>query len=47
MTARGFSFLNRDLGGIKIVDSPFGSGRMRGRVDFSKRSYKIESAPGA
>jgi len=33
--------------GIKTVDSPFGSGRMRGRVDFSERSYKIGFAPGA
>jgi hypothetical protein len=37
----------REGGGIKTVDSPFGSGRMRRRVDFSERSYKIESAPGA
>jgi hypothetical protein len=47
MTARGFSLLNRDLGGIKTVDSPFDSGRMRMRVDFSERSYKIEFASGA
>lgn len=33
--------------GIKTVDSPFGSGRMRVRVDFSERSYKIGLVPGA
>lgn len=32
---------------IKTVDSPFGSGRMRMRVDFSERSYKIGLVPGA
>jgi hypothetical protein len=26
----------------KSIDSPFDSGRMRGRVDFLERSYKID-----
>jgi hypothetical protein len=33
--------------GTKTIDSVIGSDRMRMRVDFSERSYKIESASGA